>query len=189
MKPVVATISNALKEVFIKPQYAIIAAIFSFVIFALSVWLRNLPFLKQVIVSPAFSFPDKILLFVRFLGGIATNVTPFSAFMIILMSLLFGVNASLFLHYLMSQKRLPKKEGAGARGAFVSGMFGVGCASCGSFLLGSVLASVGASGAIALLPLRGEELTILSIALLSLSIYWTSMAMQSKKTCRIEFSN
>lgn len=189
MKSLVVTISSALKEVLIKPQYAIVAAIFSFAIFALSVWLRNLSLLKQVITSSAFSFSDKLLLFVRFLGGIATNVTPFSAFMIILMSILFGVNASLFLHYLVNRKKLPKKEGIGELGAFASGMLGVGCASCGSFLLGSILASVGASGAILLLPLRGEELTVLSIALLSFSIYWISRAMQPKETCKVEFNN
>jgi hypothetical protein len=86
-------------------------------------------------------------------------------------------------YYYARQKELPKKEGAGAAGAFASGIFGVGCASCGSFLLGSLLASFGASGLIAFLPLRGEELTILSIALLGLSIFWISKKIQSKKVC------
>lgn len=159
------------------------AAAVGFLIFSFSIWLRNLPFLKEMIVSPAFSFADKLLLFVRFLGGIATNVTLFSAALIITMSILFGINASLFLYYLVKRREFPKKEGAGAAGAFVSGMFGVGCASCGSFLLGAVLASFGASGLITFLPLRGEELSILSIILLSLSIYWMSKNIQSNKVC------
>lgn len=176
---------KVLKEVFRNYQYLIISVLFGFVIFSFSLWLRNLPLLKTIAVSPAFGLADKIVIFVKFLGGIATNVTLFSAFLIITMSILFGVNAALFAYYLIQQRQMPRKEGVGAAGAFVSGMFGVGCASCGSFLLSSLLASFGASGIITLLPLRGEEFSILSIALLSLSIYWISKSIQSKKVCVI----
>jgi len=85
------------------------------------------------------------------------------------------------LYYLVKRKDIPKKEGVGAAGAFASGLLGVGCASCGAFLLGSILASFGASGLIALLPLRGEEFSILAIVLLGLSIYWISKSIQSTK--------
>lgn len=179
-------IAKTLKEVFRKPIYLVIAMAVGFLIFSLSIWLRNLPFLGTVITSSAFSIPDKIILFVKFLGGIATNVTLFSAALIITMSILFGINASLFLYYLVKRREFPKKEGAGAAGAFVSGIFGVGCASCGSFLLGAILASFGASGLITLLPLRGEELSILSIILLALSIHWISKSIQFNKVCIVK---
>lgn len=173
------------KEVFINYQYLIIAALFGFVIFSFSVWLRNLPLLKTIAASSAFGLADKIAIFVKFLGGIETNVTLFSAFLIVTMSILFGVNAAMFAYYLIRQRQMPKKEGMGAIGAFVSGMFGVGCASCDSFLLGSLLASFGASGIITLFPLRGEEFSILSIAFLLLSIYWISKSIRSNKVCVI----
>lgn len=175
-----------LGDVFRKPVYALLAFIAGFLIFSLAVWLRNLPFLGALITSSAFSIPDKLSLFVAFLGGIATNVTPFSAFLIIGMSILFGVNTALFVYYLFQQRRLPKKEGAGAAGALVSGILGVGCASCGSFVLGAILASFGASGLIVLLPLRGEEFTILAVVLLSLSIYWMAKSIQSGNLCAIK---
>lgn len=177
---------RVLKEVFRNYRYIIVALIFGFFVFSFSAWLRNLPLLKTVIVSPVFSFSDKIAIFVKFLGSIATNVTPFSAVLIMTMSILFGINASMFIYYIKQAKEVPRKEGAGAISAFVSGMFGVGCASCGSFLLGSLLASFGASSIITLLPLRGEELSILSIILLSLSIHWMSKSIQLNKVCVIE---
>jgi hypothetical protein len=177
--------SKTIREVFRKPLYLAVAAAVAFLIFSLAIWLRNFPFLGEVIVSPAFTIPDKILLFVRFLGGIATNVTAFSAALIIVMSVLFGINASLILYYLVKRRDIPKKEGVGAAGAFASGLLGVGCASCGTFLLGATLASFGTSGLITLLPLRGEEFSILAIVLLGLSIYWISKSIQSTKICAV----
>lgn len=176
---------RTLKNVFRNYLYAVIALVFAFAIFAFSIWLRNLPLLGNIITSPAFGLSDKITLFIKFLGGITTNVTPFSATLIIVMSALFGINASLFLYYIVKRKEFPKKEGVGALGAFASGMLGVGCASCGSFLLGAALASFGASGLIAFLPLRGEEFSILAIVLLALSIFWISKSIQSTKVCAV----
>lgn len=186
MKNGVRIISQTMREVFSSFVYVTIAVLFGFFIFSLSLWLRNLKLLADVIASSLFSVSDKILFFVKFLGGIATAVTPFSAVLIVTMSILFGINISLLVYYLNRAKRIPAKEGIGATGGIVSGMFGIGCASCGSFLLGSILASFGASGVIALLPLKGEELSILSIVLLSLSIYWMSKSIQSQKICRIQ---
>lgn len=177
---------RTLQEVLKKPAYLAVAVVFGFLIFALAVWLRNLPFLGTLIVSSAFSIPDKFSLFAAFLGGIATNMTPFSAFLIIGMSMLFGVNTTLFAYYLVQKRNIPKREGAGAVSALVSGILGVGCASCGSFLLGALLASFGAAGAITLLPLRGEEFTILAVVLLSLSIYWMAKSIQSGNLCAIK---
>jgi len=180
--------SRTIREVLRKSLYLAVAATVAFLIFSLAIWLRNLPFLKEVIVSPAFTIPDKMLLFVRFLGGIATNVAPFSATLIIIMSALFGMNISLMVYYFVKRRDIPKKESVGAAGAFASGLLGVGCASCGSFLLGSILASFGASGLITVLPLRGEEFSILAIVLLGLSIDWISKSIQSSRVCYTGYS-
>jgi len=177
---------RTLKEVFRNYRYVLIALIFAFAIFAFSLWLRNLPLLGNIISSPAFNLLGKLTLFVKLLGGITTNATPFSATLIIAMSTLFGVNVSLILYYLVKRRGVPVKEGVGAAGALSSGLLGVGCASCGSFLLGSILASFGASGLITLLPLQGEEFSILAIILLGLSIYWISKSIQSDKVCAIQ---
>ena len=178
---------RTLQEIFKRPAYLAIAGMVSFLMFTLALWLRNLSLLKEIIVSSAFSFSGKILFIVNFFGSIATAVTPFSAFLVILISILFGINASLLIYYIKQAKKLPRKEGIGTAGAFVSGILGIGCASCGSFLLGAILASFGASGLIMSLPLRGGELTILSIALLLLSIFLIAKSIQltNNKSCSI----
>lgn len=174
---------RALKKVFRNYRYITIVLLIGFLIFSLSVWLRNLPLLKIVALSSAFSFSDKIAIFVTFLGGIATKVNLFSAVLMVTISILFCINASLYIYYLKQVKKLPRKEGVGAVSAFVSGMFGVGCASCGSFLLGSIPAFFGASGLILLLPLRGEELSMVSIVLFLWSMHWMSGGIQKSKIC------
>lgn len=73
--------------------------------------------------------------------------------------------------------------------AFVSGILGVGCASCGSFLLGALLASAGAAGVIALLPLGGEEFSILAIGLLAASIFWMTKSIKRTKTCPLSYAH
>ncbi len=68
----------------------------------------------------------------------------------------------------------------------MSGLFGIGCSACGSFLGTAILASLGASGIVALLPLRGGEFGILGITLLLFSIVSISRAIQKHGVCPIE---
>jgi hypothetical protein len=58
-----------------------------------------------------------------------------------------------------------------------------GCAACGSFLLVTLLSFLGASGALALLPLGGGELGLLSIALLVLSIFLIARKIVAPVVC------
>ena len=64
-----------------------------------------------------------------------------------------------------------------------AGVLGVGCAACGSLLLGVVLPSLGAAGALAALPLNGEEFGILSVALLFASLLLISKNIAGSIAC------
>jgi len=182
---VLSMVSRAFREVFRDYRYIVLAGFFSFLIFAISVWLRNLQLLGEVVASSLFSFPEKILLFVRFLGGITTSVSALTAFLIVLTALLFGINIAFFIYFLRKNKRLAGgRAGTVAASGLVSGIFGVGCASCGAFLLTALLSSVGASGLITFFPLQGAEFNILSIILLSVSIVLLTRAMYTSKVCK-----
>lgn len=168
-----------------KPRYILLALAVSFVIFSLSVWLRNLPLLRLVTASPLFDFSDKLSIFFGFLAGVNESIGLFPSLLIIAMSLLFGANTALFIYYIRQRRRLLAGKGGLTIGAFIAGLFGIGCASCGSFLASSVLAVFGASSLIALLPLKGLEFAILSILLLSLSIYWLGKEIKNDPNCRL----
>ena len=73
------------------------------------------------------------------------------------------------------------KRAGVATGLFgiTSGVVGMGCAACGSFLLTSMLSFVGASGILAFLPLGGGEFGILGVILLGISLYMTAKKIQN----------
>ncbi|MEK7557397.1 MAG: hypothetical protein AAB538_05445 [Patescibacteria group bacterium] len=177
---------QALRVVLGKPWYSAIAVLVSGLVFALMLWSQNVRGIVQVIASPLFSWSDTIVFLFRLLGGIVTNVTPLAAVLIIVVSVLFGINAALLIYSLIHRSVLLR---AGVRGstlaAMISAVFGAGCASCGTYLLGSVLASLGASGLLAFLPLGGQELLLVSIVLLLFSVGWVGRALHSAGVCPV----
>ena len=71
-------------------------------------------------------------------------------------------------------------------GGLVSGIFGIGCASCGTFILTSVLALVGAGGIVSFLPLGGEEFGILGVVLIGYATYWTAKKIEEPLVCKTD---
>ncbi len=154
--------------------------------FMLAMWLRNLFLIMATFRSPLFSVSDNLVLLAQLLGGIVTDATTLAAMLIITTAVLFGVNAGLFAFYVQRKRDLPQaKEGTTALAGLMAAVFGVGCASCGTFVLGAVLSSVGASSLLALLPLGGQEFLLASIALLTTSIYALTRSIEASKVCAV----
>tara|TARA_B100000745_G_scaffold187366_2_gene122903 strand:- start:54454 stop:54843 length:390 start_codon:yes stop_codon:yes gene_type:complete len=106
-------------------------------------------------------------------GSILTNFTTFSALYTITIALLFGVNIVVLVHYVRTTRKIrtSNKGTWTSFGGIVSGFLGVGCASCGTFILTGLLGLFGAAGSLVFLPLGGEEFGLLGIVLLVYSIY------------------
>ncbi|MGH7930964.1 MAG: hypothetical protein ACREQV_24595 [Candidatus Binatia bacterium] len=154
--------------------------------FALSMWLRNLSLIVSTFRSPIFSAIDSLTLMIRLLGGIVTDATTVSAILVIAASLLFGINLGLFAFYVERKRSLPHvAEGTSTLGGLIAAIFGVGCASCGTFVLGAVLSSAGAGSLLALLPLGGHEFLIISVGLLVASIYALTRSIESSNVCAV----
>ncbi len=188
--PLHRTISQSFVEVFGNLRYMGVAFSFSFLAFAVSLWLHNIVLIKTALFSPLFTVMDKILLLIRLLGGISTNVTTLSAVLIILLSLIFGINIA-FLLYSVRHKSAATSMYAtsSVAGGVLSAVFGTGCASCGVYLLGSAFTSLGASAVLALLPLGGQEFLLLSIALLAISVVWSAKSIQAANVCAVPVSS
>lgn len=169
-----------------KPVYGVMAILVSGVAFALMLWLRNLRGIFQVIRSSLFDLSDTVVFLFQLLGGIVTNSTPLAAGLIVAASILFGINIALLVYSLTHR---PRSLSARAQGstivALVSAALGAGCASCGTYLLGAILASAGASGILAFLPLGGQELLVVSIGLLVVSIVWIARSLQKEGVCEV----
>lgn len=177
---------QALQKIFRKPMYILLAFITSSAVFAFAVWLPNIPLIVKVMGHSGISLTQKFDLPISLLGSIVTNFTLLSASYTIAIAILFGMNVSMIVYFLRRRVDEVRQTGM-ATGLFgiTSGVIGMGCAACGSFLLTSILSLIGASGILAFLPLNGGEFGILGVVLLGASLYMTAKKIQNPAVCKI----
>ncbi len=179
-------IRRVLQKVFSKPKYALLAFIVTIAVFSFEVWFPNWKLIFTVIASPSVSFTEAIGIIFGLFFSIGTNFTVVSASYTIAIAILFGINVTLLTYYISVRKgSLRGKGGALGIGGLISGIFGVGCAACGSFILTSLLALIGIGGALTFLPFGGEEFGFIGVGLLGYAIYWTSKKIQEPVVCVI----
>lgn len=183
MARIFTDVRQALRAVFRQPRYLVLAGVLGSAALALSVWFNNVPLLRLTLLSPGFTLVGKVLLLGRLLGGLVTGFSGLTMFLLLVMSVIFGVNGAL-LFYSFSHRQRAAGSGSSLV-ALVSGVFGAGCASCGTYLLGATLASVGAGGLLPLLPLGGREFLLVSIILLVVSIMWSSRSLVAAGVCAV----
>lgn len=182
------TIQEAMQEVFRNPSYVALAGLLTVAAFLFSVWLPNLGLIGEVLRTSSATFGAKIKFIISLIGGITTNFSVLSAGYIVLVSGLFGANVAMIIYYVRQKRALVgKQELAVGAGGIASGILGIGCAACGSFLLSGTLSLAGASGALALLPLKGGEFRILSATLLSASLYLMSRKITEPLVCNLQY--
>ncbi len=179
------SVQKSVTEVLRLKRYAFVALVGTAAAFAISVWLQNIPLIVNVFLSPLFTLLDKLSFLLRLLGGITTSITVLSATLIVIVSLVFGVNIALLLYSFRRGQQSKLSAGAGTFGGLLTAVFGAGCASCGTYLLGATLASLGASGLLSFLPLGGQEFLLGSIVLLTASVVWVSKSIQASKVCAV----
>ncbi len=177
---------QALPKVFGNPAYVLIAGGVSLTVFALAVLLPNASLIGIVVGSPDIPFSQKLGIPLSLLGSIITNFTALSALSTIAIAILFGINVAMMVYFL--RRKISEVKQAGITIGFLgvtSGIVGIGCAACGSFLLTSALSLFGASGILAFLPLAGGEFGILGVILLAISIHSIAKQIQHPAICNI----
>lgn len=165
--------------------YVVLTIVVGIVAFAFAVWLPNINLIVSLVTSGDVPLATKIELPFSLLGSITTNFTLFSASYTILISILFGVYISMMTYFL--KRRIKEVGQSGVATGFLgalSGLLGVGCAACGSFLLTS-LTFFGTGSVLALLPLGGSEFGIIGVLLLVVAIYLTAKKIVDPLVCKI----
>jgi len=137
-----------------------------------------------VLVGSSAPIAAKLGIALSLLGGIGTNFSALSAGYTIAIAVLFGLTIAM-IAYAVKRSRIATagKSIAIGSGAMASGVLGVGCAACGSLILGVLVPSLGAAGALAALPLQGEEFGVLSVALLVVSLLLISRGIAESIAC------
>lgn len=178
-----------LKTVFSRPRLVLLAVAVGAAVLVLATWLPNAKLVWQIASSSSISFADKARVLAALIGSIGTNFTAFSATTTIATAALFGANLAA-IAYLVSQRRQSSnagtKQGAASLLGLASGMLGVGCAACGTVLLGPVLSLLGGAGLVALLPFGGEEFSLLGIGLLTAALVLTARQIAVSASCAIQ---
>ncbi len=177
----------ALGRVFALPSYIMLAGMLATTAFLLAVWLPNLGLILQIFSDSDAPLTSKLNIMFSLLGGINTNFSLLSATYTIAIAMLFGITAAM-ITYLVKRRRLAAAGQNIAIGssAMASGALGIGCAACGSLIAGTMLPLLGATGALAMLPLNGEEFGILSVVLLFVSLALISKSIAEPVTCSLD---
>ena len=184
---------NAFIIVFRNKRYALLAGVVALIVFAFAVWLPNIRLIFSIITDSTIPVYLKLTFPIHLLESITINFTTLSASYTIVIAILFGIDMAMLSFFLRTRIAGVKQSGI-ATGFFgiASGILGMGCAACGSFILTSVLSLVGASSILAFLPLKGEEFGIIGVILLLASLYLTAKQIpallagrQNSAVCKI----
>lgn len=168
-------------------KYILLATIVGLSVLGFTILLPNLKLIGLVSADSSVSIGDKIGLFIALLGAIATNFTLLSALTTIIISLLVGVNVAFMLYLYRRQKAaLSGSSVPVSVSGMTAGIFGVGCATCGSFILTGFLTAVGGIGILAILPFRGQEFGIIGVILLLYTTYFLAQKIIGPVTCEIK---
>lgn len=174
-----------MKEVFKNPFYILLSIVVFLLTLTFSIWLPNFNFIKHTATSSYLTINQKLGILGASLGALETNFTPTSRILTIAVSALFSIDFSLTAYYFQKKISLEKNAGVGLIGLLI-GLTGVGCVSCGSVILMSVLGLSSATAFISILPLRGTEFSLISIAILACSIYLLNKKIDNPAFCKIK---
>lgn len=167
-----------------QPKYLTLAISVFLMVIAFAAWLPNLHLITKTMTSSTMNLWQKTNLLNGLLGSIQTNFTPLSRGVTFVSAGLSGVQVSLLVYYLKQTARIQQSMGMSAVGVTAS-MLGVGCASCGSVVLTSLIGFGSAMAVLGFLPFRGQEFGLLGIGILLFAIHLTIKKINDPLVCGV----
>ena len=167
-----------------QPKYLLVIAIVTLTVIALAAWLPNIHLITKTMTSKTMTVWQKTNLVTSLLGSIQTNFSPLSRTVTIISATLTGIQTSLLIYYLRQTIMVQREMGVSLLGVATS-LLGVGCASCGSVVLTSLIGLSSASTVLGILPFRGQEFGFLGIAILLMAISYTMKKINQPYLCKV----
>ena len=167
-----------------QPKYLTVAIVVSLMVIVFAAWLPNLHLIAKTMTSSTMTLWQKTNLLTGLLGSLQTNFTPLSRLITLTSASLAGVQVSLLVFYLKQTARIQQTMGMSTLGVATS-MLGVGCASCGSVVLTSLIGFGSATAVLSFLPFRGQEFGFLGIGILLFAIYLTIKKINDPLVCGV----
>jgi hypothetical protein len=152
----------------------------------LAIWFPNLALIGEVFSDSEAALAARLGIALSLLGGIATNFSLLAGVYTITIAGLFGLCTAMIVYLIRHERTAGGGRGVAiGSGGMASGVVGIGCAACGSLLLGGALPFAGAAAALAGLPLGGAEFGILGVALLFVSLLLVIRAIARPAGCAL----
>lgn len=162
----------------------IVAILVALLVIAFAAWLPNLHLITKAMTSFTMTLWQKTNLVTSLLGSLETNFTPLSRNLTILSAALTGVQSSLLIYYVRRSIRIQQELGVSFAGV-VASLLGVGCASCGSVLLTSLIGFGSATTLLGIMPFRGQEFGFIGIVILLTAIGFTLKKINEPYICNV----
>lgn len=178
-------IVRAMRAVFSRWLYVLLAIVTTLIMSGAIIWSLNLDLLYFVVFEAPVPFVEKLKFFSSTFQTLFTTFTSLQSVGIILFSVSFGINTSLFVFILrqIGIQKVPKKSSSIA---IILAVLGGGCVACGTSLLAPLAATIGATSTVAVQQLGaiflwlGILLNVYSISRLSLLVSTSSLHKKTK---------
>ena len=169
---------EAFVTVFRHPKYVLASSFLSLFVFLLFILVNNLPaFISAVKITLSPALLVDVLL--NAAGNIlyVSGVVQFSA--IIGVSILSGITISMIGYQINAVRSFRVKGNLTGIGGILSGALSSACAACSA----SLVSIIGVAGGLSIFPFKGLELSLLSMAILTTSLYLTSKDIVEAGRC------
>jgi hypothetical protein len=171
---------TAKKEIVSLKSFVLILLI-ALLYFALSTLILNYR-LVFLTVTGDYPLSYKLTLIFNLLQGSLTAFSATDFVLLIVTSVLVGLNVLLITKTIMKLKSQKGRLSLSVGGSAVLGLVVAGCSSCGF----SVLSLLGLSASLTFIPFGGLSLHLLAIFLLLLSLIYSLRTLHYKVVCKIK---
>ena len=171
-------------KVITNPKYLALSTLVALIVIAFAAWLPNLHLITRTMTSSSMTIWQKTNLLTSLLGSLQTNFTPLSQVVTATSAVLTGLQASLLVFYIRQTAAVQQSMGVSFVGVATS-MLGVGCVSCGSVVLTSLIGFGSATAVLGFLPFRGVEFGVLGIGILLAAMSLTLKKINQPFVCEV----
>ncbi len=171
----------ALLAIFKNARYAFLALVAAIAVFFFITIFSQARLLTSIIPDAGIALSGKIAVIFAIAYGAITEFTS-NSLLTATIAVLFGISVAGISHYF----RLYKATAVSAASAFsaggaVSGIVALGCASCGSLVVGFLASFFSASSLLIFSPYQSLAFGALSIAMLGFSLYMLNRKLLYEK--------
>jgi len=175
-----AVMKNAFQSVFRNPRYVLASALISLFMFFIFILVNNS---STFVTLLGLNSPPTLLVEVITNGAAnildASGIALFSS--VILVSILSGITISMIIYKRQMTKSFGGKKNLAGFGGIFGGAVSSGCSACST----TVVSILGVAGGLSIFPLKGLEISLLSIGILVASMYFISKGLVESDRCSI----